>query len=150
MPKKSIAKFIRRHGETLAYLFFWVMVYTTPVLMMYLRTQNHTDLEFEWDEICHLWFLASVFFVLFIVHNFFLAPLLVYKNRRSLYFPIVSVIIIVYGIFQFTMRPTRPRHKHHNFRTEIRQPAQYDKTGMGPYKKGCHHPYPHVRNEPRH
>ena len=136
MPKKSIAKFIRRHGETLAYLFFWVMVYTTPVLMMYLRTQNHTDLEFEWDEICHLWFLASVFFVLFIVHNFFLAPLLVYKNRRSLYFPIVSVIIIVYGIFQFTMRPTRPRHKHHNFRTEIRQPAQYDKTGMGPYKKG--------------
>ena len=136
MPKKSIAKFIRRHGETLAYLFFWVMVYTTPVLMMYLRTQNHTDLEFEWDEIYHLWFLASVFFVLFIVHNFFLAPLLVYKNRRSLYFPIVSVIIIVYGIFQFTMRPTRPRHKHHNFRTEIRQPAQYDKTGMGPYKKG--------------
>ena len=136
MPKKSIAKFIRRRGETLAYLFFWVMVYTTPVLMMYLRTQNHTDLEFEWDEIYHLWFLASVFFVLFIVHNFFLAPLLVYKNRRSLYFPIVSVIIIVYGIFQFTMRPTRPRHKHHNFRTEIRQPAQYDKTGMGPYKKG--------------
>ena len=136
MPKKSIAKFIRRHGETLAYLFFWVMVYATPVLMMYLRTQNHTDLEFEWDEICHLWLLASVFFVLFIVHNFFLAPLLVYKNRRSLYFPIVSVIIIVYGIFQFTMRPTRPRHKHHNFRTEIRQPAQYDKTGMGPYKKG--------------
>lgn len=136
MPKKSIAKFIRRHGETLAYLFFWVMVYATPVLMMYLRTQNHTDLEFEWDEIYHLWFLASVFFVLFIVHNFFLAPLLVYKNRRSLYFPIVSVIIIVYGIFQFTMRPTRPRHKHHNFRTEIRQSAQYDKTGMGPYKKG--------------
>lgn len=74
MPKKSIAKFIRRRGETLAYLFFWVMVYTTPVLMMYLRTQNHTDLEFEWDEIYHLWFLASVFFVLFIVHNFFLAP----------------------------------------------------------------------------
>lgn len=135
MPKKSIAKFIRRRGETLAYLFFWVMVYATPVLMMYLRTQNHTDLEFEWDEICHLWFLASVFFVLFIVHNFFLAPLLVYKNRRSLYFPIVSVIIIVYAVFQFTMRPTRPRHKHHNFRTEIRQPAQYDKTGMGPYKK---------------
>lgn len=135
MPKKSIAKFIRRRGETLAYLFFWVMVYTTPVLMMYLRTQNHTDLEFEWDEIYHLWFLASVFFVLFIVHNFFLAPLLVYKNRRSLYFPIVSVIIIVYAVFQFTMRPTRPRHKHHNFRTEIRQPAQYDKTGMGPYKK---------------
>lgn len=108
MPKKSIAKFIRRHGETLAYLFFWVMVYTTPVLMMYLRTQNHTDLEFEWDEICHLWLLASVFFLLFVAHNFFLAPLLVYKNKRNIYFPIVSIIVICFAILQFTIRPTRP------------------------------------------
>lgn len=136
MPKKSIAKFIRRHGETLAYLFFWVMVYATPVLMMYLRTQNHTDLEFEWDEICHLWLLASVFFLLFVAHNFFLAPLLVYKNKRNIYFPIVSIIVICFAILQFTIRPTGPRHKPRRFRTEMRQPGICDTAKIRPYDKG--------------
>lgn len=136
MPRKSIAKFIRRHGENLVYLFFWVMVYTTPILMMYLRTQNHTDLEFEWDEICHLWLLASVFFLLFVAHNFFLAPLLVYKNKRNIYFPIVSVIIICFAILQFTIRPTGPHHKPRRFRTEMRQPGLCDTAKIRPYDKG--------------
>ena len=111
--------FVRKHGENLVYLFFWLLVYTIPILMMYVRTRNHTDEMFDWGEIMHVWIIEAIFLFLFLVHNFFLAPLLVYKNKRKLYLSIVSVIVMAYAVFQFTVDPVGPRRRHHKFRTEI-------------------------------
>lgn len=119
MSRKAITNFIRQHGENLIYIFFWLLVYTIPILMMYVRTHNQADEVFEWDDIIRVWCIEGVFLVLFILHNFLLAPLLVYKNKRGAYFSIVSVLIILFAVFQFTSRPIGPRHKHHRFHTEM-------------------------------
>ncbi len=104
-------KFLRKHIEHFIYLFFWLLVYLIPILMMYIRARTHVDEEFEWMEIFHTWTLSSIFLVIFIIHNYFLAPLLVYKNNRKLYFSIVTVIVIGFGVYQFTLKP-KPMHRH--------------------------------------
>ena len=59
--------FVRKHGENLVYLFFWLLVYTIPILMMYVRTRNHTDEMFDWGEIMHVWIIEAIFLFLFLV-----------------------------------------------------------------------------------
>lgn len=112
MSRKAMTQFMRRKGETLTYIFFWLVVFLIPILMMYVRTRNHTDEIFEWGEIFHVWALSATFLVLFVVHNYLLAPLLIYKHRRTMYFSIVGVIIVAFGIFQFTVKPSPPHKRH--------------------------------------
>lgn len=121
MSKTAKIFFVRKYGENLVYLFFWFLVYTIPILMMYVRTRNHADETFDWDEIVRVWIIEAMFLVLFVLHNFFLAPLLVYKNRRRIYLAIVSVMVVAFAVFEFTFDPLGPRKKHHKFRTEMRK-----------------------------
>lgn len=124
MSRKNIITFLRKHTEALIYAFCWLMIFVIPFVMMYLRTRNSTDEPFQWDELTRVWVAEGAFLVIFIIHSCFLAPLIIYKNRRKLYFGLVTVIVIAFGIYQFNTRPPRPRHFHKD-RTEMadyRQP----------------------------
>lgn len=118
MSKKGILQFPRKHGETLIYAFCWLLVFVIPLLMMYVRTRNHTDEVFDWEELGHVWIAEGAFFVIFLIHNYLLAPLLVYKKRRGLYLGIVSVLVIGFGIYQFSTRPSGPHHHKYKMRME--------------------------------
>ena len=124
MSRKNIITFLRKHTEALIYAFCWMMIFVIPFVMMYLRTRNNTDEPFQWDELIRVWIGEASFLAIFIIHSCFLAPLIIYKNRRKLYFGLVTVIVIAFGIYQFNTRPPRPRHFHKD-RTEMadyRQP----------------------------
>ena len=118
MSKKGILQFPRKHGETLIYAFCWLLVFVIPLLMMYVRTRNHTDEVFDLEELGHVWIAEAAFFVIFLIHNYLLAPLLVYKKRRGLYLGIVSVLVIGFGIYQFSTRPSGPHHHKYKMRME--------------------------------
>lgn len=118
MSKKGILQFPRKHGETLIYAFCWLLVFLIPLLMMYVRTRNHTDEVFDWEELGRVWIAEAAFFVIFLIHNYLLAPLLVYKKRRGLYLGIVSVLVIGFGIYQFSTRPAGPHHHKYKMRME--------------------------------
>lgn len=118
MSKKGILQFPRKHGETLIYAFCWLLVFVIPLLMMYVRTRNHTDEVFDLEELGHVWIAEGAFFVIFLIHNYLLAPLLVYKKRRGLYLGIVSVLVIGFGIYQFSTRPSGPHHHKYKMRME--------------------------------
>ena len=112
MSRKNIITFLRKHTEALIYAFCWMMIFVIPFVMMYLRTRNNTDDPFQWDELIRVWIGEASFLAIFIIHSCFLAPLIIYKNRRKLYFGLVTIIVVAFGIYQFNVRPPRPHHFH--------------------------------------
>lgn len=114
MSRKNIITFLRKHTEALIYAFCWMMIFVIPFVMMYLRTRNNTDEPFQWDELIRVWIGEASFLAIFIIHSCFLAPLIIYKNRRKLYFGLVTIIVVAFGIYQFNVRPPRPHHFHKN------------------------------------
>lgn len=107
-----MAHILRKKGEGLVYVFFWLLVFVIPILMMYVRTRNHTDEMFAWGEIFHVWMIEGTFLIMFLIHDLFLAPLLVYKRRRAVYFTAVSIMVLAFAVYQFTAKPQRPHHRH--------------------------------------
>ena len=94
--------------ETLIYLAAWVVLFAAPLLSLYVRTVNDPTLVFNWAELFIVWRKFALFLALFLVHNYLLAPLLVYKYRRVVYFSIVAVVIALFTVYQCTSRPERP------------------------------------------
>ena len=91
--------------ENLAYGVAWSLLFATPLLSLYLRTSNDPYLEFNWDEVFFVWGRFSIFLLLFLIHNFLLAPLLIHQNKRKLYASIMTALIAVFIVFQCTNRP---------------------------------------------
>ena len=102
----------KRH-ENLTYLALWGMLFAVPVLSLYIRSVNIPVFGFEWREVFMIWKQFGIFLAIFLIHNFLLAPLLVYKQRRTLYFSIIAVIIGAFIVYQCTTRPSERRAFHH-------------------------------------
>ena len=98
----------KRH-ENLTYLALWGMLFAVPVLSLYMRSVSNPVIDFEWKEVFMIWKQFGIFLVIFLIHNFLLAPLLVYKQRRALYFSIVAAIIGGFIVYQCTNRPSERR-----------------------------------------
>ena len=91
--------------ENLAYVVAWSLLFATPLLSLYLRTSNDPYLEFNWDEVFFVWGRFSIFLLLFLIHNFLLAPLLIHQHKRMLYASIMTALVAGFIIFQCTNRP---------------------------------------------
>ena len=95
--------------ENLIYLIVWGLLFAAPLVSLYVRTVNDSMLTFDWTEVFLVWRKFAVFLLLFVLHNVFLAPLLVHQNRRTLYFSIVAAVLVAFTIYQCSSRPDRPR-----------------------------------------
>ena len=114
--------------ENLIYLVLWAMLFVAPLLSMYVHSVSDQNFVFEWSDLWIVWPTFLVFLVLFLIHNFLLAPLLIYQQRRSLYFSIVTVIVVLFSVYQCT---TKPRDFRPDFpKQEMRH-------------EGPHHPHKH-------
>ena len=91
--------------ENLAYLVAWSLLFATPLLSLYLRTTNDPYLEFNWDEVFFVWGKFSILLLLFLIHNFLLAPLLIHKHKRVLYSSIMIAVIAGFIVFECTNHP---------------------------------------------
>ena len=92
-----------RRQETIVYLVLWGLIFIAPVMSLYIRT--HSGQAFEWSEVFMVWRQFGIFFVIFLIHNHLLAPLLVYKQRKALYFSIVAVLVALFTVYQCTTKP---------------------------------------------
>ena len=92
--------------ENLTYLVVWSLLFATPLLSLYLRTMSDENLSFQWVEVFFIWRKFGIFLLLFLLHNFLLAPLLIHQHKRTLY---ISVIAIVMTGFVFIQMKTHPR-----------------------------------------
>ncbi len=91
--------------ENIIYLVVWGLLFAAPLLSLYVRTANDANAVFEWTEVFIVWRKFAVFLLLFLIHNFFLAPLLVHGRKRKTYFAIVAVILVGFTVYQCNSRP---------------------------------------------
>ena len=96
--------------ENMVYAALWGMLFAAPLLTMYVRMKSGDVTLFRWDEVLHVWQQFAGFLLLFLLHNFVLAPLLVYRQRNGLYFGSVMVMVALFAVFQCTTRPDGMRH----------------------------------------
>ena len=113
----------KRH-ENLTYLALWGLLFTVPVLSLYLRSVNNPMMAFQWSEVFMIWKQFGIFLALFLIHNFLMAPLLVYEHKRGLYFSIATVMVGCFFVFQCTSRPPEPKDMRH-------APPPFEQAGEG-------------------
>lgn len=97
--------------ENVIYMVVWGLLFATPLLSLYVRTVNDTNLSFDWTEVFLVWRKFSVYLILFLVHNYLLAPLLVYGHKRVAYFSFLVVLLAAFVLYQCN-RPERGRRGH--------------------------------------
>ena len=97
--------------ENLTYLALWGMLFTVPVLSLYIRTMEDASYAFSWNEVFMIWGRLGIYLIIFLLHNFLLAPLLVFKQKRAVYFSCLAAIVGIFVAFQCSHRPKeRPDH----------------------------------------
>lgn len=100
----------QKRAELILYLVLWTMLYAASAFSIYLgKLSSHAE-AFDWYGLLNAWGLLSLFFITFGVHNFLIAPQLVYRNRRWLYVILAAMLMVVFTIYQMLCRPHRPDH----------------------------------------
>ena len=109
--------------ENMAYVALWGLLLAAPLLSLYVRMASDDDQSFDWQEIFMIWRHLALFLAFFLVHNFVLAPLLIYRHKRWLYGLSMLCVIGLFAFFQFNQRPHEFRRQHHPIhRMEMHDP----------------------------
>ena len=98
----------KHYKENLLYLILWVVLFLTPFISFALRMANDSNVEFNWQEIFFAWRLFVPFLIVFLIHNFWVAPLLVYKKRSTIYWTTTACIMLAFAAYQCSNRPKEP------------------------------------------
>ena len=91
--------------ENLIYLVVWSLLFATPLLSLYLRTMSDDNLSFQWGEVFFIWGKFIIFLLLFLFHNFLLAPLLIHRHKRTLYLSAITIVITGFVLVQMNTHP---------------------------------------------
>ena len=112
-----------KRQEVIIYLVLWAMLFIAPVLSLAVRTSN-TDIAFDWNEIFTVWKQYAVFFVVFLIHNHLMAPLLVYRQKKVWYLSLCLVIVVIFQVYQYNHRPNfRNRGPRAELRMKGKRPS---------------------------
>ena len=96
---------IQSRQENIIYLALWGMLFAAPVLSLYVRSVHNSVIAFDWTEILTAWKLFAVYLVFFLIHNFLLAPMLLFGRKRLLYGVMLTAIFGCFIAYQCTHRP---------------------------------------------
>ena len=107
------------YKENLIYLVLWLILFIAPALSMYMRVQTNSAMTMDWSEIFHIWNLYTAYGIIFLIHNFILAPLLIYKNKKLIYFLTTICLITIFAVFQCSHKPKDFRKKMEIHRIEF-------------------------------
>ena len=91
--------------ENLVYGAMWTLLFAAPMLSLYIRTVNDSQLTFDWHEVFIVWRQYAAFLLLFLLHNYLLAPLLVYRQKKVLYFSAVACLMGLFVFYQCSNHP---------------------------------------------
>lgn len=107
----------QKRGELFFYLALWAIMFAAPVLSLYVESLTSISssriadsVEYDWQTVWNAWALLAMFCAVFFIHNFLLAPLLVYRNRHRLYWALVSILAVSFVAYQTLCRPHPPTH----------------------------------------
>ncbi|MCR4581989.1 MAG: histidine kinase [Prevotella sp.] len=122
--------------ETLIYLGLWTLLFLIPVVSMFIRV-SETDTTFSWSNVFVVWKEFLPFFIVFLIHNHLMAPLLVYQQKRSLYFALSALLVIIFLTYQCNSRPAFDDRgpMHHERMADGNRPPQPPDHRYGDFSK---------------
>lgn len=97
--------------ELIVYTLLWGLLFIAPVVGHYVSTIQDDGVAFRWTDMFFLWRQYALFLIVFLFHNFFLAPLLLERQRRWLYFSLMAVLLAAFIAVQCSGRPDVPKSK---------------------------------------
>lgn len=104
--------------EHIIYTLMWIALYLSPVMGLYMRMSGNPHIDFSWYEILNAWKFNTVWLVLFAIHNFLLAPLLIVKRRTWLYTALAVALLVATMFTLSVIRPSDSRMLHTPQRSE--------------------------------
>lgn len=93
--------------EKLSYAVLWALVFALPLLGAYYRTNGLPDANFDWAEVLRTWKEYLPFLILFIIHDWLIAPLIVHENKKLTYLSIAGCALLLFAIYVWNQRPDR-------------------------------------------
>ena len=99
--------------ENMAYVALWGLLFAAPLLSLYVRTTGDDGMAFNWQEAFMVWRRLAVFLLIFLVHNFVLAPLLIHRQKRWQYVLLTVCMIGLFTFYQCQQRPPMARGFNH-------------------------------------
>ncbi len=100
--------FGQRRAELILYAVLWTIMYAVSAFSLYIGQDDLRTTGFDWHDLFSAWGLLTVFLTAFCIHNFLIAPQLVYRNRRWLYALLAIAFIGAFTGYQVLLRPHRP------------------------------------------
>ena len=98
--------------EHIIYTLMWIALYLSPLMSIYMRMSGNPHIDFSWDEIINAWKFNTVWVVMFAIHNFLLAPLLIIKRRTWLYTALAVALLVATMFTLSVIRPSDSRMLH--------------------------------------
>jgi len=97
---------IRKHGEHFIYATQWLLLFIIPVIIEYSRSVRLAEFSFQWSEVLRVWLATAFLLVGMIIHNYFIAPILVYQKKGKRYLLLAALLIAAFWGVQILQRPT--------------------------------------------
>lgn len=93
----------QKKSEIILYVVLWAILFAAPVVSALVA-----DFSVDWEDVWNAWGLLAMFCVTFFIHNFFIAPLLVYDNRKWAFGSLLVLLFVCFFGYQLYLRPHRP------------------------------------------
>ena len=97
-------KSVRSVKENIVHLSIWIILIIAPIVTMYIQTTQQEDFDFRWADVFYVWKIYLIFFIPFLIHNFFIAPLLVYRHRPGLFFLLLTTLLAIFFATQHAIK----------------------------------------------
>lgn len=94
--------------ENLIYLVVWILFFAMPIFGIWFRSATGGITSAGWNEVFRFWVILAGYLVAFIIHNFFIAPFLVYRNDRMKYFVVVLLFVLAFITFKCSQKDSPP------------------------------------------
>jgi len=120
--------------ENIIYLVIWILLFLSPVVDLYIHNSTDNYVKHDWGLVFNAWKMTGVVFVLFIIHNRFLAPLLIYKQKKWHYISGVLAIILLFVLYLCVFQPMRLPDRHPMMEERMGPPSHDE--GMAEYFPG--------------
>ena len=92
-----------KRQEVVIYGILWLIVLSLVPIVMYFQGHS-TGLEFRVGDVLRIWLGILPFFVLFLLHDLLVAPLLVEKKKSLAYIGIFLVLMALFGAYVWMSR----------------------------------------------
>ncbi|GAB6983160.1 sensor histidine kinase [Prevotella dentasini] len=116
-----MGKILNKKKENIVHTIIWLLLFLMPIATMYVRVANNSHETFDWIAVAHVWRMLSIYFGIFLLHNFFIAPLIVLQKRKRFYFACVAALTVLFITVAILTRPPRRSPRLAGTQTELTQ-----------------------------